>query len=65
MPFPLPGSSIAPRELHLTVEVPPAAEYADEHLPDAVNIRSRSSTAEAARRLDRERPVIVYCHDYQ
>jgi rhodanese-related sulfurtransferase len=47
------------------VEVLPEAEYADEHLPGAINILLKSLDAESARRLERERPVIVYCHDYQ
>jgi rhodanese-related sulfurtransferase len=47
------------------VEVLPEAEYEDEHLPGAINIPLKSLDAESARRLERERPVIVYCHDYQ
>jgi rhodanese-related sulfurtransferase len=47
------------------VEVLPEAEYEDEHLPGAINILLKSLDAESARRLERERPVIVYCHDYQ
>ena len=47
------------------VEVLPAAEYEDEHLPGAINIPLKTLDAETTRRLERERPVIVYCHDYQ
>ncbi len=47
------------------VEVLPQAEYEDEHLPGAINIPLKTLDAESARRLERERPVIVYCHDYQ
>ncbi len=47
------------------VEVLPEAEYEDEHLPRAINIPLKTLDAETARRLDRERPVIVYCYDYQ
>ena len=47
------------------VEVLPPGEYEDEHLPGAINIPLKTLDAETARRLDRERPVIVYCHDYQ
>lgn len=47
------------------VEVLPQAEYEDEHLPGALNIALKELDAETARQLDRERPVIVYCHDYQ
>ena len=47
------------------VEVLPAAEYAEEHLPGAINIPLKELNRETARQLDRQRPVIVYCHDYQ
>jgi rhodanese-related sulfurtransferase len=47
------------------VEVLAEAEYEDEHLPGAINIPLKTLDAESARRLERERPVIVYCHDYQ
>jgi rhodanese-related sulfurtransferase len=45
------------------VEVLPAAEYREEHLPGAVNIPLRRIDAEARDRLDPGRPVIVYCWD--
>jgi len=47
------------------VEVLPADEYEDEHLPGAINIPLKTLDPETTRRLGRERPVIVYCHDYQ
>ena len=47
------------------VEVLPADEYEDEHLPGAINIPLKTLDPETTRRLERERPVIVYCHDYQ
>lgn len=47
------------------VEVLPAGEYEEEHLPSAVNIPLKDLNAEAAARLDRARPVIVYCYDSQ
>jgi rhodanese-related sulfurtransferase len=47
------------------VEVLPRAEYEEEHLPGAINIPLKTLDAETTRRLERERPVIVYCHDYQ
>jgi len=46
------------------VEVLPAEEYADEHLPGAVNIPLWRLDRHALDRLDRTRPVIVYCHDH-
>ena len=47
------------------VEVLPREEYEDEHLPGAVNIPLKSLDAAEAKILDRDRPVVVYCHDYQ
>jgi rhodanese-related sulfurtransferase len=47
------------------IEVLPAAEYEDEHLPGAINIPLKELNAETARQLRRDRPVIAYCHDYQ
>jgi rhodanese-related sulfurtransferase len=45
------------------VEVLPSQEYEEEHLPGAVNIPLKELTAETTTRLDRTRPVIVYCWD--
>jgi rhodanese-related sulfurtransferase len=45
------------------VEVLPAAEYAEEHLPRAINIPLKALDATTAERLDRSRPVVVYCYD--
>ena len=47
------------------VEVLPAAEYADEHLPGAINIPLQELAGAAPSRLDPSRPVIVYCYDHQ
>lgn len=47
------------------VEVLPAEEYADEHLPGAVNIPLKELNPDTAARLDRAQPVIVYCYDSQ
>ena len=47
------------------VEVLPEAEFEDEHLPGAINLPLKTLDRERARQLDRARPVIVYCHDYQ
>ena len=47
------------------VEVLPQAEFEEEHLPGAINIPLKTLDVEATRRLEREPPVIVYCHDYQ
>ena len=48
------------------VEVLPAEEYAQEHLPGALNIPLESLTSEVvSRTLAADRPVIVYCQDVQ
>ena len=47
------------------VEVLPADEYDDEHLPGAINIPLKMLDANTAGQLDPARPVIVYCYDYQ
>lgn len=47
------------------IEVLPAAEYEDEHLPGAINIPLKELDRETTRQLDRSRPVIAYCYDYQ
>ena len=45
------------------LEVLPAAEYRDEHLPGAINLPLKQLDDTSAARLDRRRPVIVYCWD--
>lgn len=45
------------------VEVLPAAEYADEHLPGAISIPLKELDRDRVRELDPDRPVVVYCHD--
>lgn len=46
------------------VEVLPAEEYEEEHLPGAINIPLKTLDAESTAQLDRARPVVVYCWDY-
>jgi phage shock protein E len=45
------------------VEVLPANEYAEDHLPGAINLPLRRLEQEATAVLDRHRAVIVYCWD--
>jgi rhodanese-related sulfurtransferase len=45
------------------VEVLPAEEFDEEHLPGAINIPLRRIDAEAGERLDPAGPVVVYCWD--
>ncbi len=47
------------------VEVLPEDEYEDEHLPGAINIPLKRLDRETTRQLDRDRPLIGYCYDYQ
>ncbi len=46
------------------VDVLPSKEYAESHLPGAINIPLKELDRETAGRLRRDGPVIVYCHDY-
>jgi rhodanese-related sulfurtransferase len=45
------------------VDVLPAREYGEDHLPGAINLPLRQIETEASRVLDPSRPVIVYCWD--
>ena len=45
------------------VEVLPAAEYAEEHLPGAINLPLKQLDSATAKVLDPSRSVIVYCWD--
>jgi len=45
------------------VEVLPANEYAEDHLPGAISIPLRNVDRQGVSGLDRGRPVIVYCWD--
>jgi rhodanese-related sulfurtransferase len=45
------------------VEVLPAEEFDEEHLPGAINIPLRGIDEQATQRLDPSRPVVVYCWD--
>ena len=47
------------------VEVLPAVDYAVAHLPGAINLPLKQLTRQTAAQLDRSRPVIVYCNDFQ
>jgi rhodanese-related sulfurtransferase len=45
------------------VEVLPREEFEEDHLPGAINIPLREIESEAADRLDKSRPVVLYCWD--
>jgi rhodanese-related sulfurtransferase len=46
------------------VDVLAADEFEQDHLPGAINIPLKQLDATAAARLDRNRPVLVYCNDF-
>ena len=46
------------------VEVLPAEEFRDEHLPGAINVPLKELDARSTARLDRSNPIVVYCWDY-
>jgi len=39
-------------------------EFEHDHLPGAINIPLKRLEATTAARLDRDRPVLVYCNDF-
>ena len=43
----------------------PAEEYEAEHIPGAINIPLKTLGRATTRQLESDRPLIVYCHDYQ
>jgi rhodanese-related sulfurtransferase len=45
------------------VDVLPAREYGEDHLPGAINLPLRRIEAEASHVLDPTRPIVVYCAD--
>lgn len=47
------------------VEVLPAEEYNEAHLPGAINIPLKKLNKQSIKSLDASRPVIVYCNDFQ
>jgi rhodanese-related sulfurtransferase len=47
------------------VEVTSPEDYAEDHLPGAINIHIKTLDAASTARLRRNRPVIVYCYDLQ
>jgi phage shock protein E len=46
------------------VDVLSEGEFEHDHLPGAINIPLKRLDATTAARLDRDRPVIVYCNDF-
>src|SRR5579859_6235747 len=46
------------------VEVLPADEYEEAHLPGAINIPLKQLDQATTAALDRRRSIVVYCYDY-
>ena len=46
------------------VDVMPKEDFAEDHLPGAINIPLRDLNAGTAAKLRRDRPVIAYCYDF-
>jgi len=46
------------------VEVLPPSDYEERHLLGAINLPLKDLDATSAARLDRNRPIVVYCHDF-
>ena len=46
------------------VEVLPAEEYREEHLPGAISIPLKELDTQTTAGLDKGHPIIVYCWDY-
>lgn len=47
------------------LDVMSRSEYEDSHLPGAVHVSLKELDDQTAAALDRGRPVITYCYDYQ
>lgn len=45
------------------VDVLPAVEYGEDHLPGAINLPLRKIETEATKVLDPTRAIVVYCAD--
>jgi rhodanese-related sulfurtransferase len=45
------------------VDVLPAREYGEDHLPGAINLPLRKIETEASKALDVTRAIVVYCAD--
>lgn len=46
------------------VDVLDPEDFARDHLPGAINIPLKKLDAGSVAQLDRNRPIIVYCHDF-
>jgi rhodanese-related sulfurtransferase len=49
----------------LLVDVLPAREFHEQHLPGAISLPLKTLNAATTAGWRKEQPVIVYCYDYQ
>ena len=49
----------------LLIEVLPAKEYEQEHLPHAISLPLTKLIRQTTAPFAHDRPIIVYCYDYQ
>jgi len=49
----------------LLVDVLPTEQYVREHIPGAMNLPLQALGRSTAARLPRDRPIVVYCDDFQ
>ena len=47
------------------VEVLERSQYRQAHLPEAINMPLKALSEDTAAKLEKDKPVIVYCYDYQ
>ncbi|HUP32461.1 MAG TPA: rhodanese-like domain-containing protein [Gaiellaceae bacterium] len=47
------------------LDVMSRSAYEESHLPGAIHVSLKELDEQSVRRLDRGRPVITYCYDYQ
>lgn len=47
------------------IEVLSGKQYNEQHIPGAISLPLSKFTASEMARLNKERPVVVYCWDYQ
>lgn len=45
------------------IDVLPDREYSQAHIPGAFNVPLRRFTADTVSSLQRDKPVVAYCHD--
>ncbi len=47
------------------VDVLSASQYQEKHLPGAINIELEDFSDESLSKLEKDKPVVVYCWDFQ